>query len=451
MVSSFSGIGFLIFGYGGFTRVTCTSNCSAHTLPRLSARRGLSFSFSFCLHVACDAAANLTLKSGGFYLRFSASNCAIRCHDLLHMSNLHGSNLFHRAFYHHLTYGGCVLQLANLIAKDGSWSLPILASNCDIRCYIWFYFYLASGLSPLHRGFHHLSNHLSVDCGGSIPPIEFWSWISCALTLDGFHCPLRLTNWVSLRTFSLFTCHVVNLPSELLYVFACKFSAISCVACSWLVFFTCVLSSDTCLSATSVHRSDDSTRESPLPLLNTCTHSTLSIDASLLTSACILSIDTCLCATCVLEFDGSTSESPLSLLTICTHSTFSLAACYLFDNGCVLTFATCLDAHCACGLDDSIHKSPLPTACASSTLAFEIVLLLFLCDLIVTESSTDSALIWLFSSLTLLAAMLGRDAVAKVKGILLHLYNSLHRSAAPQDFVRSIRATCTFVRFILGP
>ena len=104
-----AGTGFLIFGYGGFT-LTFTSNCFAHTFPSLSARRGLSFSLMSCLHVACDAFANLTLKNGSLYFPFSTSNCAIRCHDLLHMSNLHGSSLFHRAFYHHLTYGGCVLN-----------------------------------------------------------------------------------------------------------------------------------------------------------------------------------------------------------------------------------------------------------------------------------------------------------------------------------------------------
>ena len=170
------------------------------------------------------------------------------------------------------------------------------------------------------------------------------------------------------------------------------------MACSWLVFVACIFPIDTCLSATSVHRSDDSKHESPLPLLNTCTHSTFSIGASLLMSTCILSIDTCLCATCVRELDDSTSESPLPLLTICMHSTFSLGcACHLFDTCCVLTFATCLDVHCALGLDDSIHKSPLPIACTSSTLAFAIVLLLLLSDLSVTESSTDSTLNWLFS------------------------------------------------------
>ena len=92
-----AGTGFLIFGYGGFT-LTFTSNCFAHTFSSLSAKRGLSFSLMSCLHVACDAFANLTLKNGGLYFPFSTSNCAIRCHDLLHMSNLHGSSLFHRVF-----------------------------------------------------------------------------------------------------------------------------------------------------------------------------------------------------------------------------------------------------------------------------------------------------------------------------------------------------------------
>ena len=96
------------------------------------------------------------------------------------------------AVYHHLTLAGCDLNLANLIAKNGSWNLPFSASNCDIRCYIWLYFCLASGLSPLDRGFYHICNHQSVDCGGSIPPSEFWSWNSSTLTLDGLYCPLRM-------------------------------------------------------------------------------------------------------------------------------------------------------------------------------------------------------------------------------------------------------------------
>ena len=371
-----------------------------------------------CLHVACVAFANLTLKNGGLYFPFSTSNCAIRCHDLLHVSNLHGSSLFHRVFYHHLTFRGCALHLANLIAKNGSWNLPFLASNSDIRCYIWLCFCLASGLNLAAMGFYHICNHLSVDCGGSIPPSEFWSWSSSALTLDGFHCPLRSSKCMSECIYSLFTCHVVDLPSELLYLFARKFSAILCMACSWLVFFACIFPIDTCLSATSVHRSDDSKHESPLPLLNTCTHSTFSIDASLFMSTCILSIDICLLAICERGIDDSSHVSPLHLPTTCTHSTFSTVACLLFGIFSILIVATCLDAHGALGLDDFVYNSPLPTACTSSTLAFAIALLVSLHDLSVTESSTDSTLIWLFSSLALLAAMLWHDALATVKGRL---------------------------------
>ena len=181
---------------------------------------------------------NLIDKNGTFKRPFSASNfdnsCCLLRHPLC-LFNLQVLSLFHKAFYHHLTLRGCALHLANLIAKNGSWSLPFLALNCDIRCYIWLYFCLASGLSPLDRGFYHFSSHLSVDCGGSIPPSEFWSWISSTFTLDGFHCPLRMMNWVFLRNFYLLACHGVDLLTELLYPFTRKFSAILCVACSWFV------------------------------------------------------------------------------------------------------------------------------------------------------------------------------------------------------------------------
>ena len=178
-----------------------------------------------------------------------------------------------------MTFRGCALHLANLIAKNGSWNLPFLPSNCVIRCVTWLHSCLASGLNLVAMGFYYICNLLSVDCGGSSPPSEFWSWISSTLTLDGFYCPLRSSNGMLECIISFLTSHVVDLPSELLYLFARKLSAISCMACSWFVFLTCIFLIDTCLRATSVHGSDDSTHESPLP--NACTHSTFSIDASL--------------------------------------------------------------------------------------------------------------------------------------------------------------------------
>ena len=371
------------------------TNCVFHCHASIGCLLGLLYLLTICCGISlfhrafyhfavvccCDLhSTNLSDKNGSRNLPFSASNFDSQCRLLRHpwcLRNLHGSSQFHRAFYHHLTIAGCDLKLANLIAKNGSWNLPFSASNCDIRCYIWLYFCLASGLSPLDRGFYHICNHVSMDCGGSIPPSEFWSWSSSTLTLDGLYCPLRSSNGMLECILFVLTCHVVDLPSELLYLFTRKLSAISCMACSWLVFLTC-----------------------------------------------ILSIDTCLCATCVREFDDSTHESPLHLLTICMHSTFSLDACtcHLFDICCVLTFATCMDAHCALGLDDSIHKSPLPIACTSFTLAFAIGLTLLLSDLSVTESSTDSTLNWLFSSLALLAATLWYDTLATVKGRLILYY-----------------------------
>ena len=287
---------------------------------------------------------NLIDKNGTFKRPFSASNFDSQCRLLRHplcLFNVQVLSLFHMAFYHHWTLRGCDLNCANLIAKNGSWNLPFLPSNCVIRCVTWLHSRFASGLNLVSMGFYQQLYHLSVDCGGSIPPSEFWSWISSTLTLDGFHCPWRSSNCMSECNLSLFTCHGVDLPSELLYLFARKFSAISCMALSWFVFSTCIFPMDTCLSATSVHKSDDSRHESPLPLLNTCTHSTFSIGASLPMSTCILSIDTCLVAICERGLDDSSHVSPLHLHTACIHSTFSTVACHLFDTCCVLTFATC--------------------------------------------------------------------------------------------------------------
>ena len=83
-----------------------------------------------------------------------------------------------------------------------------------------------------------------------------------------------------------------------------------------------------------------------------------------------------------LGLDDSSHESPLLLLNTCTHSTFSIVALYLLDLHLLMILATCLGAQRARGLDESIYESPLPTDCASSTLAFEIALLVLFHDLL---------------------------------------------------------------------
>ena len=133
-------------------------------------------------------------------------------------------------------------------------------------------------------------------------------------------------------------------------------------------------------------------------------------------STCILSIDTCLLAICERGLDDSSHVSPLHLPTTCIHSTFSTVARLLFGIFSILIIATCLDAHCARGIDDSVHESPLPTVCTTLTLAFAMVLLFLLSDLNVTESSTDSTLIWLLSSLAVHAVA---GCLSKSEG---HLY-----------------------------
>ena len=345
----------------------------APSTPSLSASPGWLLPSTLCACRRIEGTRSqifgLSLAEVWFYHPFSCMN---PCHgaftkSLAPIDSLNASLL--QTLCKNFGHEGSLLATLHLTSKNGGFYLPFSASNCAIRCHIL----LGESPSCAHLGFYQQLYHLSVDFGGSIPPIEFWSWISSTLTLDGFHCPLRSSKGMSECILSFLTCHVVDLPSELLYLFTRKLSTISCMALSWLVFLTC-----------------------------------------------ILSIDTCLCATCVREFGDSTSESPLPLLTICMHSTFSLGACacHLFDICCVLTFATCMDAHCARGLDDSFLESPLPNACTSSTLAFAIVLSLLLSDLSVTESSTDSTLKWLFSLFPLLAATPWYDTLAKVKGRL---------------------------------
>ena len=122
----------------------------------------------------------------------------------------------------------------------------------------------------------------------------------------------------------------------------------------------------------------NSTHESPLP--NACTHSTFSIDASLfislVMSTCILSIDTCLRATSVHGSDDS-SQSPL--LNACTHSTFSTLACCFFDIYLPLAFVTCSCVWHAWFSDDFKHDSPLRT-CIHFTLLSAFALLVSLHD-----------------------------------------------------------------------
>ena len=369
-------IGFLNFVYGArippfhFLILACEG--FAPSTPSLSASPGWLLPSTLCVCRRIEGTLpqifGLSLAEVRFYHPFSCMNS---CHgaftkSLAPIDSLSASLL--QTFCKNPGHEGSLLATLHLTSKNGGFYLPFSASNCAIRCHIL----LGESPSCAHMGFYQQLYHLSVDCRGSIPPLEFWSWISSTLTLDGFHCPLRLTNWVSLRNLSLFTCHVVDLLSELLYLFTRNFSAISCMALSWLVFLTCILPIDTCLRATSVHGSDDSTHESPLP--NACTHSTFSIDASLfislLLSTCIMSIDTCLLAICERGLDDSSHVSPLHLPTTCIHLTFSTVACFLFGIFSILIVATCLDVHSALGLDDFVYNSPLPTACTSSTLAF---------------------------------------------------------------------------------
>ena len=129
----------------------------------------MSFCSTSCLHPAFYAFASLTIKNGHLNHPFSASSCAIRCHDLLHMSNPLGSSLFSRGFYHCSACPGSFLRLANLTLKNGPLNCPFSASNCVIRCHSLLE-------SPSDKGFYHQSLCLSLMAGGCVLQLaDFYS------------------------------------------------------------------------------------------------------------------------------------------------------------------------------------------------------------------------------------------------------------------------------------
>ena len=87
----------LNFGYGRCTPPFALDGF-ALSLSSLSARCGLSFCFTFCLHPAFYTFANLTIKMDTSTVQFLASSFDSRCHDLLHMSNPLGSSPYVKRF-----------------------------------------------------------------------------------------------------------------------------------------------------------------------------------------------------------------------------------------------------------------------------------------------------------------------------------------------------------------
>ena len=233
-------IGFLNFVYGArippfhFLILACEG--FAPSTPSLSASPGWLLPSTLCVCRRIEGTLpqifGLSLAEVRFYHPFSCMNS---CHGAFTKSlapiDSQSASLL-QTFCKNPGHEGSLLATLHLTSKNGGFYLPFSASNCAIRCHIL----LGESPSCAHMGFYQQLYHLSVDCGGSIPPTEFWSWISSTLSPDGFHPPLRSSNCMSECNLSLFTCHGVDLPSELLDLFARKFSAISCMACSWLVF-----------------------------------------------------------------------------------------------------------------------------------------------------------------------------------------------------------------------
>ena len=145
------------FGYGGCTPPFALDGF-ALSLSSLSARCGLSFCFVSCLHPAFYAFANSTIKNGNFKRLFSASNCAIRCHDLLRMSK--PCPFFIGVFTIVLLFPSpCKLD-----TQKWRFQLPYSASNCVIRCHSLLE-------SPSNKGFLP-----------SMPMLELDGWRLCLST-----------------------------------------------------------------------------------------------------------------------------------------------------------------------------------------------------------------------------------------------------------------------------
>ena len=189
-------IGFLNFVYGArippfhFMRLACGG--FTPSTPSLSASPGWSLPSTLCVCRRIEGTLpqifGLSLAEVRFYHPFSCMNS---CHgaftqSLAPIDSLSASLL--QTFCKNHGHEGSLLATLHLTSKNGGFYLPFSASNCAIRCHIL----LGESPSCAHMGFYQQLYHLNVDFGGSIPPIEFWSWSSSTLTLDGFHCPLRI-------------------------------------------------------------------------------------------------------------------------------------------------------------------------------------------------------------------------------------------------------------------
>ena len=393
----------LNFGYGRCTPPFALDGF-ALSLSSLSARCGLSFCFTSCLHPAFYAFANLTLKNGRLKCPFSASNFDIRCHDLLHMSNPLGFTLFHRAFHHCSARDGSFLRLANLTLKNGRCKCPFSASNCVIRCHSLLE-------SPSDKGFYHQCLCLTLMDGGCVLQLRLRSSnsltcilpflasncvIPCQFTTGGLYCQFSASNCV-------IPCHFTD--ENLLL----QFLASNCV-------ILCQFTEGTCsyqFSASSFDSRCQSTAGSlylqflASNCVTRCQFTEGSCDFPFLTSICVIRCHVSIpsCVPCMVRCDSlACIVSPQLLLGSSVLPTLVLDVCVLLLLAC---FAS---RHCTSRVDSLASISlTLPATDAFPSLT---CMTSHLCrTLTVTSASTLS-----FTCMFLLVAWLASDVCASLVG-----------------------------------
>ena len=393
----------LNFGYGGCTPPFALDGF-ALSLSSLSARCGLSFCFTSCLHPAFYAFANLTLKNGRLKCPFSASNFDIRCHDLLHMSNPLGFTLFHRGFHHCSACDGSFLRLANLTLKNGRCKCPFSASNCVIRCHSLLE-------SPSDKGFYHQCLCLTLMDGGCVLQLRLRSSnsLTCILPFLASNCviPCQFTTGGLYCQFSASNCAIpCHFTDESLLL---QFLASNCV-------ILCQFTEGTCSYKFSASNFDSRCHSTAGSLylqflasncVTRCQFTEGSCDFAFLTSNCVIRCHISIpsCVPCVVRCDSlACIVSPQLLLGSSVLPTFVLDVCV------VLLLACFASRHCTSRVDSLASISlTLPATYAFPSLT---CMTSHLCrTLTVTSASTLS-----FTCMFLLVAWLASDVCASLVG-----------------------------------
>ena len=213
--------GLLIFSCG-FTP-PCAFNGFALSLSSLSARCCLSISFASCLHVTCDAVANMRTKNGGFAFHFRhqvAPFDVMICFTWVIFLVL---AFVLRVFTIVLFMEVPSSKMAKLTLNDGCFNHTHSTPNSVILRHNWHCVASACVMGPSPQGIYRRIFHLSVFDGGTATPIEFGSLSStCILPFLASICVIVLPiTFGGLHTFvCIKLCHSLPLHRRIFSVWA---------------------------------------------------------------------------------------------------------------------------------------------------------------------------------------------------------------------------------------